>query len=78
MWKNITLKRDGKLLTNDKETELFLGVLFSFTQAPKKGGIVRTFDVFIDGIFPAPDLGKFVFKHWRFKEFLLLGIFYPI
>ena len=56
--KNIKLKRHGKLLTNEKETKLFLGILFSVTQAPKKGGIVRAFDVCSDGLFPAPDLGN--------------------
>ena len=43
-------------------------MLFALTQAPKKGGIVCAFDVCSDGIFPAPDLGKFGLKHWRFKE----------
>ena len=45
-----------------------LGVFFSVKQAQNKSGIVRAFDVFSDGLFSAPDLGKFGLKHWRFKE----------
>ena len=48
--------------------KLSLGILFAVTQAPKKGGIMRSFDVCSDGLFPAPDLGKFGLEHWRFKE----------
>ena len=29
---------------------------------------MHAFDVFSDGLFPAPDLGKIGLKHWRFKE----------
>ena len=29
---------------------------------------MRTFDVCSDDLFPAPDLGNFGLKHWRFKE----------
>ena len=48
--------------------ENFIGILFAITQGPKKGGIVRTFYVCIDILFPAPDLGKFVLKRLCFKE----------
>ena len=39
--------------------KLFLGILFAVTQASKKGGIVRVFDLCSDGFFPDPDLGNF-------------------
>ena len=29
---------------------------------------MRDFDVCSDGLFPAPDLGKFGLKHWCFKQ----------
>ena len=48
--------------------EKFIGILFAITQGPKKGGIVRTFYVCIDILFPAPDLGKFVLKRLCLKE----------
>ena len=57
-WKNIKLNRHGKLLTNEKEMKLFLGILFAVTKAPNKGGIVRTFDVCSYGLIPAPELEK--------------------
>ena len=41
---------------------------FSVTQSPNKVGIFCESDVCSDGLFPAPNLGKFGFKHWRFKE----------
>ena len=66
-WKNIKLKKDSKLLTNEKEMKFFLGILFYVTKAPNKGGIVNEFDVFSDGLFTAPELGKFGLKHWCFK-----------
>ena len=58
-WTKIKIKRHGKLLTNEKEMKLFLGILFAVTQASKKGGIVRAFDLCSDGFFPDPDLGNF-------------------
>ena len=57
--------------------KLFLGVLFSVAQSPKKGVIMRSFDVCSYGLFPAPDLGNFGLKHWRFKEFFLIGHILP-
>ena len=74
---NIKLKRGGKLLTNDKQMELFLGIFFAVTQEPKKGGIMRAFYVCSDVLFPDPDLGKFVLKHWHFKYFFLIGHMLP-
>ena len=56
-WTNIKLNRYGKLFTNEKEMG-FLGIFFTITQAPNKGGIVRAFDVCSDVLFPAPDLGN--------------------
>ena len=49
---------------------LFLGVLFAVTQAPRNGGIVHSFDVFSDGLFPATNLWKIGLKHWHFKELI--------
>ena len=68
MWKNTKLNRDGKLLTNEKEMRLFLGIIFSVTKAPKKGVFVSEFNVCSDGIIPASDLEIFGLKHWRFKK----------
>ena len=45
-----------------------LGIFFDITQGPNKGGIVHAFDVFSDGNFCAPDMGKFGLKLWSFKE----------
>ena len=54
-----------------------LGIFFAVTQATKKGGIKREFYVCSDRIFPAPDLEKFGLKHWRSKEFFLVGHVLP-
>ena len=47
---------------------MFLGIFFSVTQEPNKGGIKHDFDVCSEGLFPAPDPRKFGLKHSRFKE----------
>ena len=57
-WTNIKLKRHGKLLKNEKNMKLFLGLFFAVTQEPTRCGIVRAFDVCSNGLFPAPDLGN--------------------
>ena len=54
-------------MTNEKEMKFCLGILFVVTQATKKGGIRREFDVRSDGLFPATDLGTFGLKYWRFR-----------
>ena len=57
-WENIKLKSHGKLLNNEKEMKMFLVILFAVKQAPKKGGIVRAFDVCSDVLFTTNDLGN--------------------
>ena len=47
--------------------KLFLGIFFDVTKAPKKGVIMRAFDVCSDGVFPAPDLGILGLKNWHVK-----------
>ena len=56
MWTNSKLKSHGKLLTNEKEMKRILVIFFAVTQAPKKVGIKRAFDVCSDGLFPDPEL----------------------
>eukprot|EP00957_Ditylum_brightwellii_P187400 14272227-Ditylum_brightwellii.AAC.1 len=46
----------------------FLGCFYAFTQGPKKGGVLHTFEEHSDGLFPAPNLGRFGLKHWHWKE----------
>ena len=67
-WTNIKVKRHCKLLTNEKELKLVLGIFFAVTQKPKKGGIVREFDECSDGLFTNYELGELVLKHWCFKH----------
>eukprot|EP00957_Ditylum_brightwellii_P135704 10348768-Ditylum_brightwellii.AAC.1 len=65
LWVRLTsekLKANGKAPTDFQEMDLFI--------APKKGGLCCAFEKRSDGLFPAPDLGKFGLEHWCFKELL--------
>ena len=56
-----------------ERNENFLGILFAVTKGTNKGGIMRAFYVCSDGLFPAPDLGKFVLKNGASKSCFLIG-----
>eukprot|EP00957_Ditylum_brightwellii_P067535 5126993-Ditylum_brightwellii.AAC.1 len=73
LWVKLTsekLKANEKAPTNLQEMDLFIGCLFPVIQAPKKGGLCHPFEKQSDGLFPAPDLGRFGLEHCCFKELL--------
>eukprot|EP00957_Ditylum_brightwellii_P184727 14069534-Ditylum_brightwellii.AAC.1 len=67
---NRKLRANNKAEADIIEMNMFLGYLFAVTQAPRKGGVLRAFDKQSDGLYPAPNLGRFGLDHWHFKELL--------
>eukprot|EP00957_Ditylum_brightwellii_P150763 11479363-Ditylum_brightwellii.AAC.1 len=59
-----------KAPTDLHEMDIFIGCFYAMTQASKKIGIASAFNKQSDGLFPAPDLGRFGLEHWCFKELL--------